>query len=665
MAVDRPVEEAKGEIGPDAGGSSWPLPALAAAVSVLALALTLRLGGALHPAVPTLRQAGFLTTSGLPIAELAANATGALTVGWLLAALLLPPREGRELSGAGRRCVRAASMTALAWALCTLAVAAFSASDLVGVPITTVLTDGELLGYLTDLSSGRAVLAVTVIATVVSVMAGLPRTTGGTGYVLGLAMLGLLPPVFTGHATTHAGDHALAVFSLIVHVVAAAGWVGGLAVLLVIGTWRYDRLPEVVPRYSRLALACFVAVGASGVVNAWIRLGGLHLGSPYGVLVLVKTAALTALAALGWWHRRSAVPTLRDRRDARLFLRVAAVEIIVMAVAFALATGLSRTPPPPADLPWATGGDVLLGFRFPGPAGPRAYALGWWADPLFLALVLAGAASYAAALVVLRRRGVSWPVPRTVSWFAGLAIAFAATSSGLGRYSMVLFSAHLVQHLLLGVFAPVLLLLGAPLTLAGRAVAADPAAAGTGHRRLAVAAAHGRMAWLLTHPLVAPVLFVCGLYGFYSTGLFEASLRAHAVHSLTMAGFVGTGLLYLWPIIGIDPAPHRMRPATRLSLVLVVAPYHAFFGISLMRSTGVLAPDWYSALGRGWGTSDLHDQHTAGLLALALGGTATALIVLIVAVQRSRERARGTLRPAHAAPPPPPHRESGTLIGGT
>ncbi|MEU8615682.1 CopD family protein, partial [Actinoplanes sp. NPDC048791] len=99
----------------------------------------------------------------------------------------------------------------------------------------------------------------------------------------GLALVALLPPAFTGHSAG-AGDHQLAVTSLALHILAASLWVGGLAGLLLVR--RHRRFAETASRYSRLALACFVATAVSGTANAAVRLGSWPaLGtSRYGLL---------------------------------------------------------------------------------------------------------------------------------------------------------------------------------------------------------------------------------------------------------------------------------------------------------------------------------------------------------------------------------------------
>lgn len=279
----------------------------------------------------------------------------------------------------------------MAWAACTLALIVFTVLDLFGIGVTRVTGD-MMRTFLLDLPQGRALLLVLGAAVAVAVAASLPRAAGGAGYLLAGALAGLLPPLFTGHAAS-ASNHALAVYSLAFHVLGVSLWVGGLVALVTAAPHVRDRLPEIVGRYSGLALASFAVVGLSGAVNAWVRLGGVHLGSRYGALVVAKCAALAALAAMGWWHRRATIPALRDGTGARPFLRLGTVELLIMTATMALATGLSRTPPP--ENPPDTLDVVALNLGFPLPGrrvGP--YLLDWWIDPLFFVLVLTGAALY-------------------------------------------------------------------------------------------------------------------------------------------------------------------------------------------------------------------------------------------------------------------------------
>jgi putative copper export protein len=258
-------------------------------------------GEALTNAAPTLREAGPVVRGGSPVAELVANAAATLTLGWLLLSGVFLPSEGGQLSADGRRCLRYAAFSAAAWTIAAFALTLLDTADLVGTSITDAVSSGTLLLYFADLLEGRALLIVLVIAATISVAAHLARTVIGTGYLFVLAVIGITPPLFAGHAA-ESSYHFLAVYTLMAHVVGSAIWVGGLAVMLLSGRWLGDRLSDIVPRYSAHALACFAVVGISGLVSAWIRLGGFNVDSSYGHLVVAKSAALAGLAAFGWWQ---------------------------------------------------------------------------------------------------------------------------------------------------------------------------------------------------------------------------------------------------------------------------------------------------------------------------------------------------------------------------
>nr|BFE36690.1 cytochrome c oxidase assembly protein [Actinomadura rugatobispora] len=667
--VKAPASGGEASVSADAAGSRpaapWPL---AAAAALLVLALVVRFGGAFSAeVVPGLTRTGALTKGGLAVAELAAHACGAVTVGWLLlVAVFLPAGAPVPVV---RRFLRAASLWAGAWALCVLAVVMFSVSDLFGVPVTTGVTGNMLRTFLLELSQGRALLAVAVAAVAAAVAAQAASTPGGAGYALVVALGGLVPPVFTGHAAG-ASFHAAAVYSLVAHVLAAALWVGGLVVLVAVarnplavaGGWG---LGAVVARYSRLAAVCFAAVAVSGAVNAWIRLGGWDLGSRYGALVAAKAAALAGLGALGWWHRRVSLPALRAGGGRGVFVRVAAVEVVVMAATMALATGLSRTPPP--EVPQGTLDPVALrlGFPLPGPPSWGAYLLEWRIDSLLSVLVLVAAVLYAAGL---RRVGRSWPLGRVLAWYGGLALMLLVTCGGLARYSMVLFSAHVVQHLVLSLVVPVLLLLGAPVSLALRSL---PRVSGGGRsaRELLVAVLRSRALALACRPVAAPVVFVAGLYGFYLSPVFEASLRNHALHSLVMAMWVVSALAYLWPVLGVDPLPGRPSPRVRFALAAVMVPFPALFGAVVAGRGGVLAADWYGGLGRTWGDALARDQRVGAGLAWALGEVAALAVLAALThhwLRTTTAAARPPATPVPSATPvaPAPAKVAGAACSG-
>ncbi|NEE55341.1 bifunctional copper resistance protein CopD/cytochrome c oxidase assembly protein, partial [Streptomyces sp. SID8455] len=275
-----------------------------------------------------------------------------------------------------------------------------------------------------------------------------------------LAVAGLLPPAFTGHSSA-ASNHDAAVISLALHLVGAAVWAGGLLFVLVAAFRREERTKDAVRRFSPLAGWSLLAVAASGLVNAAVRLPspGEVFTSRYGLLLLAKTAALLLLGAAGWWHRRRTLPSL-TAGSRRGFVRLAAGELLIMAAAMGLAVGLSRTPAPGVRDAVLSPAEELLGFTMPPALGDFPWTplfTQWHFDPLFAFGTAAAALLYLAGVRKLRARGDRWPVGRSVAWCAGLVVTVFATMSGLAVYGKVLFSVHMGQHMILAMSVPILL----------------------------------------------------------------------------------------------------------------------------------------------------------------------------------------------------------------
>ena len=117
-----------------------------------------------------------------------------------------------------------------------------------------------------------------------------------------------------------------------------------------------------------------------------------------------------------------------------------------------------------------------------------------------------------------------------MAWLLGCAVLLFATSSGIGRYMPAMFSMHMAAHMLLSMLTPILLVLGAPVTLALRALPAAGRGEPPGPREWLLAALHSRVSRFFTNPIVATVLFVAGFYGLYFGGIFDAAVGNHAAH---------------------------------------------------------------------------------------------------------------------------------------
>jgi putative copper resistance protein D len=316
------------------------------------------------------------------------------------------------------------------------------------------------------------------------------------------------------------------------------------------------------------------------------------------------------------------------------------VELVLFGLAVGTAVALSRTAAPGLadDEDLATS---LLGFGMPGPLTAGRVLGDWLPDPLFIAASLIAVSGYLVGVRRLHRRGDAWAGSRTVAFLAGNAVIVLATSSGLARYGPVLFSVHMVQHLLLAMVAPILLALAAPMTLGLRAFRASPDAAWPGPREVLQAVLRLPAAGMLARPLVALLIYVTGMYVMYLTGLFELALRSHAAHLAMVVHFLAAGYLFFWVMIGVDPAPRpRPVPPLRILLVLIAMALHAFLGIAIMQSSDLFAGDWFAALPRAWGPTPAVDQQLAGGIAWSFGEIPTVVVIGILVRQwiRADER---------------------------
>ncbi len=618
----------------------YAVVALAVVVTVATVLVVSAANGLLAVTIPVEFDPGALVRYGLPVARAVHDGAAAVTVGLLVVATWCvgPDRPALGASDVDRRAgvatlsttqrwlVRAAVVTGLTWALAASVVTVLTAADVTGVPFGTPGFGTVALSFVGQIDLGRSLLvSLLVVVVTVVVAAAATRVTGSAAAAV-LSVLALLPLALGGHSAG-SRDHMNAVSSLAVHLVAVCVWVGGLVAVLLVARRLGDQLAVVVGRYSTLALWCFVAVAASGVVNAWLRLGGLaNLATAYGLLVLGKTFALGLLGVAGALHRRVVLRRLGDPDRARphWFARLASAEVLVMAATLGLAVALSRSAPP-ATLEEFDPVAILLGYPAPPPLTLGGYFGVFYPDVLWLSVAAVLAAAYAIGVVRLRRRGDRWPVNRLIFWLLGCVALTWVTSGGPGVYGRLHFSSHMVQHMTLMTLVPLLLVFGAPITLALRALAARTDGS-FGPRELLMTLVHARYLKVVGHPVVAFGLMTVSLIVFYYTGLFSLAMFTHTGHVLMTVHFLAVGYLYVWSLVGIDPGPNRPAYPFRLVLLLVTLGFHAFFAISLMASGSVLAPDWFGALGQADTAALLDDQQKGGAIAWAAGDVPSLLI---------------------------------------
>jgi cytochrome c oxidase assembly factor CtaG/putative copper export protein len=618
----------------------WAMVAGGIALGVLLLALALTGAGRPAEAIGLAAPDGN-TQWGLPIAKLIFAASATVAVGFLLLAVLLPAQQ-RELAADGLRATRIASIAAAVWALAAVVVHVLTLSELTGAHVLGTFRGQALETFTASVPQGRALALVVILAATVAVSARLTLGYVSAVAVLVLAIGALIPPTLAGH-TASGQYHQSAVVSLMVHVIGVAVWVGGLVAVGWYAGHGGRALPRVARTYSAVALCCFVAVVASGALGALVRLTSPLdlLTTEYGGVLSFKIICSGVLLSYGLRHRRRTLPELAAGHPGG-FRRLAAREVAVMGATIALGVTLTRTPPPvPDDVAPLTAAQGLLGFIPPPPPTAWRLVTEFYPDAVFALGCLAAVLLYAAGVLRLRRRGDRWPVGRTVAWMLGVLVIAVTTLSGLMAYGMLILSVHMAQHMLLSMIAPVFLVLGAPTTLALRAI--GPAPRGQrGARDWILTVVRSPAARVLTHPLVVWVLFVSAPFMTYFTPLFEFAMRHHTAHIAMHLHFLVVGYLFAEVLVGVDPLPKRPPYPLRMLMLLAAMAFHAFFGVAFMNAANLVAGPWYRELGLdvSWLPDPVEDQRLAGGIAWGFGEIPVLLVLGIVFVQwyRSDER---------------------------
>jgi cytochrome c oxidase assembly factor CtaG/putative copper export protein len=613
--------------------SAYKAAGLVAVTAAAGLVGSLVAGGAVaEKVIPGLGDTSTLVRWGLPVSRLVMDLSAAVTVGALLMAAVLLPAKSNWMSSNALGYLKAASWSAASWAAAAGVTLVFTVADVLGTSIRQIIRGNELSSYVGQLPQGTALLLVVLLVVVVALLARTATTPASALGLLGISLVALLPPPLTGHSAS-SPNHSVALVSLALHLAAVVPWVGGLCALAWHALIKGDKLAVAAGRFSRLAVWCYVTVGLSGLANTITRLPDPVelVTTNYGRLILTKIVAFTILGWFGWHHRTRTLPLIAERKTLA-FTRFAVVEAAIMSLTMGVAVALSRTAPPVVALPESTV-KSLTGYDMPPKVNAGNLLTLWRFDLFFVLLVLAMGGFYLAGVLRLRRRGDHWPWGRLIAWFIGLLTIVSVTMTGVATYAPLLFSVHMAQHMTLAMMTPIFLVLGAPMTLALRALKPATIKGDRGPREWLTAALHSRTTKVLAHPAVATALFVGSTYGLYFSPLFETLMRNHLGHILMLTHFIVTGFLFFWVIIGIDPAPHRLPHVGRLLVLFVTMPFHAFFGIALMNMGKPLAPGWYNAVHPPWSVSDVHDLQTGGSIAWAFGEVPTFIVMIVILFQ--------------------------------
>jgi putative copper resistance protein D len=472
-------------------------------------------------------------------------------------------------------------------------------------------------------------VAVVIFATVVSIV--LRLTVRWVWHVVLLipSLIAVVALPVTGNAG-QGPDHDYATSAVIVF---------ALAVAVLTGVKVGAVVAPPAEALRRRVLIIEVIAGAVALIYGMLLLyllsaPGSTTGSDYGRLGL-----LAALALIATWL--SDVVRLRAGRGTGARIPAGALAMFVMLAAI---SGMAIQTAPRLLAHQFSAWDVFLGYELPQPPSVVRLLTVWRFDVLLGMGAVALAALYVIGVIRLRRRGDTWPPGRLFSWGLGCLALLLTTSSGVRAYGSAMFSVHMSEHMALNMFIPVFLVLGAPITLAMRALPAATADQPPGPREWLVWLVHSSVSRFLSHPATAFVLFVGSLYAVYFTPLFDTLVRYHWGHEFMTLHFLITGYLFFWGIIGVDPGPRRLPFIGRLALLFAVMPFHAFFGIATMTMASIIGGSFYRQLDLPWLSSLVDDQHLGG--AIAWGSSELPVLVVVVAlvVQWSRQDRRTATR---------------------
>ena len=261
------------------------------------------------------------------------------------------------------------------------------------------------------------------------------------------------------------------------------------------------------------------------------------------------------------------------------------------------------------------GSDALPPFNW------NEAVVNWQFAPVVTVFTAAAAALYLWGAVRVARRHPNrpWPIPRTAAFLGGLLVVVVATQSGIGTYDDTLFWVHMIQHLMLLMIAPPLLVAGQPITLLLHA-SRNPLH--TWVKKFLRSGPVHALIW----PAVGVAAYAATVVGTHLTGFMNLALTNNTVHNAEHVLYLLVGYLYFLPLLGREPIGWRVSYPLRLFLLFIAMPVDAFTGVVLGSES---SPPFTSMEPRTWGPSALDDVHSGGAV-MWIGGAAIMFVVIML-----------------------------------
>ena len=587
---------------------------------------------------------GYFTAIAAPVGYFITTMLVTLTVGGLLyVALCARPGKDGIIGVEAYRAHRLASRASVAWLVAALVMVVITASERAGQSVGTLLTSPHVWSLIDASEQAVAWLVSAFCALLIVVFLRLFLTWATHAILLLYGATGAVALPVAGNAGQGPG-HDYTTTAVIVFATAVT-MVVGLKIAAALTVAR-DTLDDDQGESLKRVLIVAVIGDAAALIYGLILVGFLV---PMQYLFTTAYGRWTVIAAIGLIVATVADVIALRRVHRGQPLPSAALSLLWTSVTAGITVqaaiaGMATRIAPGLLAHTFTGWDVYLGYELPDP--PSVWRLiSLWRLDLFLGvLAIVMAAGYLVGVIYLRRKGIDWAWGRTLAWVSGCVMLLIATSSGMRTYCMGMFSVHMAEHMTLNMFVPVLLVLGAPVTLALRALPTAPHGGMPGPREWIVSLVHSRFTQIFSNPAVAFLMFVLGLYVVYFTPLFDTLSRYHWGHDLMSVHFLMTGYIFYWIIIGIDPGPKRLPFLARLGLLFAIMPFHAFFGIATMTMNTLIGGTFYQSLALPW-MGNLHqDQFLGGAIAWGTSEVPAVLVVTALVYQWAKSDRRSANR---------------------
>ena len=562
--------------------------------------------------------------------------TGVLSIGFLISIAFLDlDLKGKVLNSS---LIKKTRTLIYSWLVVTFIYILIQIAYLLEQPLSASFDLTVIRSYLTQTSIGKSYL-VQMIGISIVLMIPLKKVIS-TYVALLISLVAITAPVFQSHGST-SGYHGLAIGALVVHVIALSFWVGGLFGLTQLS--KENKLIAL-PRFSEIALWSAIAVVLTGAATAWTRLDSIQAWqSKYGAVTLLKIFLAITLIGFGALHRRWII-----KSDYPSVFRLVTAEIGIMISTIFVGSWLSTINPPEREI-ISSPGLLVTGIEMPEPPTFSRVLLAYDADGLMLGLLIFAVAIYIKGVIILSRRGDKWPVGRTIAFALGISAIDFATSGGLGVYSRFAFSNHMLSHMVLGMIAPIGIVLGAPITLALRTLPIGRNEQERGIRGSFIALLHSKLSKIYTHPVVALAIFNGSLFALYFTPLFGNLMQGHSGHFFMSIHFLLSGILFFQVLIGVDPMPRKVPHIVKVIIIFAAMSIHAFFSISVMSASTLLDNGYFALLERPWATDLLADQRAGGAIGWAMGEIPILLALLATFIQWTRQDKKEAARIDRAA----------------